>query len=49
VPEAVLGLVRNDAPFSNGLLCLLKDVGQVVEVDVIEDVHRADRLLGVVT
>ena len=46
--EAVLGLVRGDTPLRKGLLGLLQHVWQVVGVDVVEHVHRANDLLGVV-
>jgi len=48
VTEAVLGLVRGDASLGECLLGLFQHVREVLGVDVIEDVHLADGLLGVV-
>src|SRR5215216_2786061 len=46
--EAVLSLVGGDAPLRKGPLCLLHHVWQVVGVDMVEHVHRADCLLSIV-
>src|SRR5829696_5735714 len=47
--EAVLGLVGGDASLRKGLPGLLHHVWQVVGVDMVEHVHRADCLLRIVT
>src|SRR5918995_3337157 len=45
VAEAVLSLVGGDTSLRKGLLSLLQHVWQVVGVDMVEHVHRADCLL----